>query len=337
MAAQQNKSVIIRKRVIELVCKSCNSALDADARFCDSCGKPIAEQSEGNNLKRPSRTKLTISKVLKALAILAFIIQILSFIGNGGLPLLQAHGFTRLGTVYMVAFYIGNYSSLILGVILLICSHLFLQSYHNAVYGLKKERKRPKLSLKHIKVFAICTLLVAGVILTFNALHSRFSNSSAYPEAIMAAADAPSINVAEPESESVPTSEPDPEPQLDPTPTEYQGRSFVVEGGNPDQLIQGSWQWNMDETFIYFFEYNGSGFRGIVRDGFISVESFEWMIIDTGLDTMHLRIASQDGNTLSITGLSVERWNFGIAGNVLVLASLDVEELVFIYYAVEYE
>jgi len=88
-----------------------------------------------------------------------------------------------------------------------------------------------------------------------------------------------------------------------------------------EQLV-GTWNWNTDQTWQYFFAPNGEGTRG---GGLFAVEEFTWEVED-GV----LFIDSIDGAALQF-GVANEEWTVSIAGNTLTLRSRQAQALVYTY------
>lgn len=82
-------------------------------------------------------------------------------------------------------------------------------------------------------------------------------------------------------------------------------------GGGQDAALVGTWGWDVDASFEYVFNADGTGTRGVTG---IFVEEFNW---------------STSGNELrvNLTGhvpagyVRNERWTYTIAGNTLTIDS----------------
>ena len=93
--------------------------------------------------------------------------------------------------------------------------------------------------------------------------------------------------------------------------------SVVACGGNDvsDSPLVGQWSWIEGADYVYTFEADGTGSRGIPGQ----METFNWSIPGDG----RLRISG--------TGIAAEQWNYTITGDTLRIDSRQVSGLTFSY------
>jgi hypothetical protein len=82
----------------------------------------------------------------------------------------------------------------------------------------------------------------------------------------------------------------------------------------------GTWAWDMDNSFEYIFNADGTGSRGFGND----TETFTWVTADNN----ELRINRDNAPAGEIAN---ERWTYSFAGDVLTIDSLQATGLRFSY------
>ena len=89
-------------------------------------------------------------------------------------------------------------------------------------------------------------------------------------------------------------------------------------GQNVPTALPGTWNWDMDDSYTYVFNADGTGTRGFTGN----IEPFEW-VTEVG---SHLII--------TVRGGAHESWTYAIVGDVLTIDSRQVPGMTFSYYRV---
>jgi len=90
--------------------------------------------------------------------------------------------------------------------------------------------------------------------------------------------------------------------------------------GIADDLV-GTWEWDEERSFIYTFNADGTGLRGM--PAFDMAEDFEWSIVSGNL---HIELDEE-----GLFGLDSERWDVTIENNVLTLHSRQDRSAIYSY------
>jgi len=92
-------------------------------------------------------------------------------------------------------------------------------------------------------------------------------------------------------------------------------------GGNQDEDLVGTWGWDLGPAFVYIFNEDGTGSRGIVG---IETEEFEW-------STSGSQLRINRTGTVASGEIRNERWDYTIENNVLTIESRQESDLVLRY------
>ena len=91
-------------------------------------------------------------------------------------------------------------------------------------------------------------------------------------------------------------------------------------GSGGDENLAGTWTWDVDSSFQYIFNADGTGSRGFTG----AVETFTWSTRSGD----ELRLRRNNAPSGEITN---ERWTYTIDGNVLTIDSRQVSGMTFSY------
>ena len=94
--------------------------------------------------------------------------------------------------------------------------------------------------------------------------------------------------------------------------------TIVVEAPPSDSAVIGTWAWDANELYLYTFNADGTGTRGLPDE----VETFTWSVPESGRVDMRV-------------GTMTERWDYVVEDNVFTLTSRQIAGMEFSYIRVD--